>query len=85
MNTKPFLILAVLISLGCAQTHKPANVPSVTGVRNDLQTAKAHIQQASESVKAAGGDATALDALIDKTDAKTVIILRGLEKYRPKP
>ena len=88
IKTKISLALISIVGssfIGCAQTHQPAKAPSVAAVRNDLQTAKAHIEQAAASVKAAGGDARSLDALINQVDDKNVIILRGLEKYRPKP
>jgi hypothetical protein len=75
-----FLLLGLAL-FGCAQIHKPANVPSSSAVRGDIQTAKAHIEQASAAVKAAGGNAAALDSLSDRMERKNIIIDRWLETH----
>jgi hypothetical protein len=76
-----FVLLLGLALFGCAQTHKAANVPSSSAVRGDIQTAKVHIEQASAAVKAAGGNAAALDSLSDRMEHKTIIIDRWLETH----
>ena len=72
-------IFAAILLAGCAQTHKPANVPSSAVVRGNIQEAQRHIHAASAAVKAAGADNTELQSLSERMDHKAVIIDRWLE------
>jgi hypothetical protein len=69
---------------GCAQTHKPANVPSTMAVHGDLQAAQQHVQQAAQAVTAAGGNAKSLESMSDRMERKTIIIDRWLETHSDK-
>jgi len=72
-------LLLALVLVGCAQTHKPANVPSTATVRGDMQAAQQHVQQAAQAVKQAGGNAQALELMSDRMEHKTIIIDRWLQ------
>jgi hypothetical protein len=79
-----FGLKGVLLS-GCAQVHKPANVPSTSAVHGDLQAAQSHVQQAAQAVTAAGGNAKALESMSDRMEHKAIIIDRWLETHGDKP
>ncbi len=70
-----------LLLCSCAQTHKPANVPSIVGVRGQIVDAQQHIQAASAAVKAAGTDNAQIKSLSNAIDDKAVIIDRWLETH----
>lgn len=73
-----------LLLSGCAATRHPSAagqqaVNQAAAVRTDMEAAKSHMQNVSEAVKAAGGDNSEIKNMVERMEAKTIVIDRWLE------
>lgn len=72
-------VAAAILLTSCAQTHKPANVPSTAGIRGDVTNTRDAIQKAQSSNTQAQGRSDAIGSNLDRAERKQVLIKRWFE------